>query len=47
MAPVPTSYLISDEAKRLLKLLAAKHDRSLSKMIETLIKEAAKKQGVK
>ncbi len=37
----PTSYSISDEAKRLLTLLAEKKNRSKANMLETLIIEAA------
>lgn len=47
MSKKPTSFALSDEAKELLKLLAEKNIRSQSTMLEVLIKEEAKKQGVK
>jgi hypothetical protein len=37
----PTSYSISDDAKRLLKLIAEKKNRSMANMLETLILECA------
>jgi predicted transcriptional regulator len=41
-----TSFYFSDEIKELLKKLAEKHDRSQANMLEVLIKEAAKKEGL-
>lgn len=46
MAKQKTSFTLSEEALRLLKMLSEKNDRSQANMIEFLIKEAAKKQGV-
>lgn len=43
----PTSYLISQEAKDLLALLAKKEGRSNSKQVEQLIKDAAQAAGIK
>ena len=42
-----TSFTLSEESLKLLKLLAEKNDRSQASMIEVLIKEAAKKQKIK
>jgi predicted transcriptional regulator len=41
-----TSFYFSDELKDILKKLAEKHDRSQANMLEVLIKEAAKKEGI-
>jgi predicted transcriptional regulator len=46
MAKTRTSFALSDEALRLLKLLAEKNDRSQANMLEQLIKEAAAKQKI-
>lgn len=46
MAKTTASFALSDETKRLLKLLAAKHDRSQAYILEKLVAEAAKKEKV-
>lgn len=47
MSKQKTSFTLSEESLRLLKLLAEKNDRSQANMLETLIKEAAKKEKIK
>lgn len=42
-----TSFYLSDDAKELLRKLCEKENRSQGNMIEQLIKEAAKKSGIK
>lgn len=43
----PTSYSISDDHKRLLKLVAENQKRSMANMLEVLISDAAKAHGIK
>jgi predicted transcriptional regulator len=43
----PTSYRLSDEARRLLALLAAKVSISQTAMLEVIIREQAKRERVK
>jgi len=40
----PVSFVMSEEVKKLLEELAKQQGRSMSKCIEHLIKEAAKKE---
>jgi len=47
MSKQKTSFSLSEEALRLLKLLAEKHDRSQANMLEYLIKDTAKKKKPK
>jgi hypothetical protein len=42
----PTSYALSDDAKKLLSLVSAKHGISLSSTLELVIREAAEKRGI-
>lgn len=47
MSKQKTSFTLSEESLKLLKLLAEKNDRSQASMLEVLIKEAAKKEKIK
>ena len=42
----PTTIRLSDEARRALVILAQRHDRSMASMIERLVQEKAKQEGV-
>ena len=41
-----TSFTLSEDALKLLKIIADKHGRSQANMIETLIKEQATKDKI-
>lgn len=47
MSKKPTSVRISDEAKRLLALLAQQKGITQAAVLELLIRESAKKEGIK
>lgn len=47
MSKQKTSYTLSEEVLKLLKLLSEKHGRSQANMIETLIKEQATRDNIK
>lgn len=47
MTKQKTSFTLSEDVTRLLKLLAEKLDRSQANTLEVLIKEAAKKEKIK
>jgi len=47
MTKKPTSVRISEEAKRLLALLAQEQGITQAAVIELLIREGAKKKGIK
>lgn len=42
----PTSYILTTEAKALLKLMAEKEGRSMSKELEKIIVAEAKRKGI-
>lgn len=43
----PSSYRLPEDVKQLLKLLCKKNVRNEAQQIEWLIREAAKKEGIK
>jgi hypothetical protein len=47
MEKKPTSFMLSDEAKELLKLIAIKQERSQAKSLEVLIRQEAEKLKIK
>jgi hypothetical protein len=46
MPKTPANFRLDENTISLLKKLAEKHDRSQANMLEVLIKEAAKKEGI-
>lgn len=47
MTKSKVSFTLSEEAVKLLKLLAEKNERSMASMVEVLIKDAAKREKIR